>query len=148
MPNWCENTLTIIGDQEEIQKFLKTSKSLSNETQYISLERLFPVPPQFEEGRKESSGLTTMSSEEYDWRVKNWGVKWDLSDFNDPEWFLDAWRVSFSSPWCPPLEAICKIAEDFPDLVFDICYSEPGMNFKGRLKIKGEKIEEQWENNL
>lgn len=90
MPNWCENILVITGPKKEIDNFLEKAQSLS-EDRYISLERLLPVPEEFKKDReKPVDGLSTMSDEEYDWRVKNWGTKWDLSRMEEPKWLLDS----------------------------------------------------------
>jgi hypothetical protein len=70
----------------------------------------------------------------YDWRVANWGTKWDVTarDNGDPAVTDDGLGVQFSfcSAWAPPLEFYNKMQE----LGFrvDAFYYESGMAFCGR----------------
>jgi hypothetical protein len=65
----------------------------------------------------------------YDWRVANWGTKWDISG-DVQEDGSDYLTVGFDSAWSPPLNAYWVLE----DLGFEIeaYYFEPGMAFCGR----------------
>lgn len=46
----------------------------------------------------------------YDWRVANWGTKWNASDTN-----YDGETIHFDTAWSVPHPIIAKIAEEFPE---------------------------------
>lgn len=68
----------------------------------------------------------------YDWRMANWGCKWDV----DPDCTFvtvgksDIW-ISCDTAWGPPDRLYEEIAKRFPDLVFEAKYLEEGMWFAG-----------------
>ena len=68
----------------------------------------------------------------YDWRLANWGCKWDV----DPDCTFvtveesDIW-ISCDTAWGPPDRLYKEIAKRFPDLVFEAKYLEEGMWFAG-----------------
>lgn len=123
MPNWCSNSINISGDNEEIKKLLIKAKG---EESNFSLENLVPIPEEFKENW-------------YNWRIENWGTKWDLSmvelDIND-----DSVSFNCETAWAPPNSALQKISGDFPNLSFEIFFEEPGMDFCGKCVFKGGEI--------
>ena len=68
----------------------------------------------------------------YDWNVRNWGTKWDVAvhdgeEYSDTEITIDtpdtlAYR--FNTAWSPPIEAITKLSEQYPDLEMSLSYEE------------------------
>jgi len=64
----------------------------------------------------------------YDWRVANWGTKWDVNSNGngDPAVSSDGLGVqlSFDSAWSPPLEFYGKMEE--LGFTVDAFYYEPG----------------------
>lgn len=94
----------------------------------------------------------------YSWRVRHWGTKWDLvfeadgvlalapaeGDGEDADVSISdgsALRVGdqliygFLSAWSPPVPALHKIADDYPQLTFVLRYAEVGNDFAGELRI-------------
>ena len=112
MPNWCENTLTVMGEKEKISEFREKGKSDKTD---LSLDRLYPEPSR---------------SKNLDWRSSNWGCKWDVEAelVYDSEAYLE---YAFLSPWSPPVNWLEKVCKDFPELGFVLKYAEPGMCFMG-----------------
>lgn len=115
MPNWCSCQLEVSGDRKEMERLFKLSDSTKIS---LSLEKLYPQPEDIGEGW-------------YDWRVNNWGTKWDLNDVNIEDQG-ECFTVNFETAWGPPLEAFEKISKDFPSLSFELSYQEPGMDFCGK----------------
>ena len=88
MPNWCENSLLVLGGREEIKRFFETGLKLhEDKTETWSIEPYHPYPGEWD----------------YDWCVDNWGTKWDV---NGPQWEIvdDYFSVSFLSAWSAPVE--------------------------------------------
>ena len=70
MPNWCENCLEVIGDENEIKRFCETGlTTVANKDGEIEQEwSLLPYYP-YPDGKWD-----------YDWCVDNWGTKWDVDE--------------------------------------------------------------------
>lgn len=66
----------------------------------------------------------------YDWRVDNWGTKWDVDAHIDILTDTEA-RVVFDSAWAPPCAWLKNIAPDFPNVKFHLEYEEAGWGFQG-----------------
>jgi len=79
------------------------------------------------------------------WRLKNWGCKWNVSEFKIVSY--DPFTVNFLTPWSPPFPIIDELSKKYMSITFELIYSEPGMAFEGiyilnhNLKIK---IDEYW----
>jgi hypothetical protein len=121
MPNWCLNKLTIEhSDKDMVDRFVKAYNKGTVCNEFI------PEPNDIGDGW-------------WDWRVNNWGVKWDVGadeGTDREEWHgLKASVVgnqascSFDSPWAPPIPLYEKMVE----LGYDVkaSYFEPGMAFCG-----------------
>ncbi len=149
MPNWCENRLAIAGSSEEVQKFLDR---VGDEIKM--LESHLPTPPELLENDgvftdeqkllfKEKYGARDW----YDWRVNNWGTKWEIDSANitcDEDGLYGDIRcvcLDFLSAWAPPEEGIISISKMYSRLLFNLSYEEPGMGFEGNLRcIEGNII--------
>lgn len=137
MPNWCNNNLYISHDDPKMMekaveawnsgKFLGT---LVPEPDYTKVE----VKPTFPEIRGNSEPVDPEQAW-WDWRVQNWGTKWDIgltSDFGHPAQ-LDkdgAMFVYFDSAWSPPTDAYVSLM----DMGYSIkaYYYEGGCAFCGK----------------
>jgi hypothetical protein len=72
--------------------------------------------------------LLEAGSDWYNWRVENWGTKWNGYDGS----FTDDFTIfSFDTAWSPPLPVIRKLAE-LTGETFILEYIEEGMGFCGR----------------
>jgi len=66
----------------------------------------------------------------YPWNINHWGCKWDVSDVEvvseSEDVFENSYAVSyrFATPWSPPLDAIYKLSEQYPELLVEISYEE------------------------
>ena len=68
----------------------------------------------------------------YNWNVRNWGTKWDVAVV-DNEAFAeteltdesnDYLGYRFNTAWSPPAEAIAKLSQQYPELVFTLSFEE------------------------
>ena len=155
MPNWCENDLCVSGDAKELKKFKEQAKGLNEEKGKtdLSLNNFLPTPPELlersapNEVDPQKMKRKYKAKDWYNWRVNNWGTKWDLEAEITEDTSTEIWYC-FWSAWSPPLEAIAKIARLFPKLTFAVDYYEPGMSYRGHLKVKGKRILKEWDRDM
>lgn len=135
MPNWCNNTLSIQGPTE-------TLKPLWEETKKTGLlQAMKPMPKELEDTTSPSSSANKPQpmiegfDNWYDWRVQNWGCKWDVdseglefTDNGDGTASIVGW---FDSPWGPPIEAFNTFCDDNDNCSLESFYEEGGMDFAG-----------------
>lgn len=145
MPNWCENSVQIKG-----QDLSKLREQIGDGTNFIS--RFLPTPKALTEvtspfnGTAEESAKLVAeygSNNWYDWNVKNWGTKWDfdaeIGKADDGSIYLH-----FDSAWGPPLEAMVKISQLFPEVTIRHAYFESGMCFVGVAQIFNGEIDDNY----
>jgi hypothetical protein len=69
----------------------------------------------------------------YDWRVQNWGTKWDVDmeglELSDDGTTITGW---FDSAWSPPIHAYEYFLTDNEDCSINSYYYEGGMDFAGQ----------------
>ena len=144
MPNWCNNNISITGPNSVIDKIEEIVKADDTHKNTGLLNFFKPMP-------KELEGTTSPSSSAkkpqpmvegfdnwYDWRVENWGTKWELCEFygvdrqhlNDS---LDESTISFafSSAWSPPIGAYEQFLSDNDNCSLKAYYYEGGCDFMG-----------------
>jgi hypothetical protein len=150
MPNWCSNSLQVDpnGDKQAISEFREWLGSDG-----FTLNKIKPMPSELEgttsptpKGEEENANLLAEkygASNWYDWRLNNWGTKWDVeADVDDDDSLI---RISFDSAWSPPQLAVAELAAKFPNLQFRLSYEEPGMGFAGfDLRQGDEEIESEY----
>ena len=117
MPNWCLNNVTINHDDPT-----KLNELLDAYKRGDLMEHFLPTP-------KDENG--ELDKDWYDWRVNNWGTKWDVGGedafySDNPEGLV----LSFDSAWSPPVDFYQFLKDEHG---FDIraSYWEPGLAFCG-----------------
>jgi hypothetical protein len=75
----------------------------------------------------------------HDWRLKNWGCKWDPEIYEFSKETTEIY-LRFDSPWSPPINGIAWLSKQVPSCIFELDYSEPGSNLQGRVTVKNGKI--------
>jgi len=135
MPNWCNNTITIQGPTD-------TLKPLWDETQKTGLlQAMKPMPKELENTTSpapqegEPQPLVDGFDNWYDWRISNWGTKWDVdtegleyTDNGDGTAVISGY---FESAWSPPIDAYQTFCDDMDNCSLDAYYDEGGMDFAG-----------------
>lgn len=152
MPNWCDNSLSVYGQQDAINEFFERVSALGDEQGISILESFIPTPkaliddgdvPSMTDDDKAALEKDYGTWDWYTWRLTNWGCKWsdtnthvytnakDRSSVENP--LVDSFYCSaqFQTPWAPPEPAIQTISGMFPKLTFVISYVEEGMGFYG-----------------
>ena len=149
MPNWCENTLNVNGTAEDISAFIKWL-----DDKPFCFERIIPTPDElqdscpFSQARKDSGAGKELiekfgSDNWYDWRLQNWGCKWDIDDREGRPTHSSAKLIcfDFQTPWGPPERAIYTLSLKFPNLTFFLAHYEMGCGFAGEMKVKNGESE-------
>ena len=160
MPNWCDNQITIKGPNSVIDKIEKIVKEEEN-TDLSSKEKgetpgllqfFHPMPKELldteagpiaktkaEKNARQSRKLEFGAENWYDWRVNNWGTKWEVHEFYgvDRQYLTEqnegesTISFAFSSAWAPPIGAYEKFVEDHEECSLKAYYYEGGCDFMG-----------------
>lgn len=112
MPNWCTNHIHIHGDRANIASLWENMVTDDE----ADLMAVLPIPEDIGDGW-------------YGWCVANWGTKWPMSlnyfDKDDDHLYIQG-----DTAWSPPLQLLAYIATTY-EVLCDITFSEPGMDFCG-----------------
>jgi len=121
MPNWCSNSLKLTATTDSNRKLLdELEKQFDSSDKAVIFDMIKPTPLDLLEG----NGW-------YDWRIKNWGTKWDatiLSAHRDG----DTAVLYFETAWSPPIE-IYKVLEE-EGFKVEATYVEQGVQYAGHYK--------------
>jgi len=129
MPNWCSNSITISGSTDTIKQLWDDAHVGDD---FGLLNAMVPMPKELDDTTKGTDGDAVNW---YDWRVTNWGTKWDVSDEGlefidngDGTASITGW---FDSAWAPPIEAYNTFLDDMDGCSIEATYEEGGMDFAG-----------------
>jgi hypothetical protein len=126
MPNWCANRVSVFfpGDGDVPgERLVELREFVATDVEPFSFRRILPVPDEIE---NDSDGMAG-----YDWRVNNWGAKWDVHDVHVDETSDRSVDFLFDTAWSPAFEVIVELSRRFPDATVGLAYDEPGMDFGG-----------------
>jgi hypothetical protein len=145
MPNWCNNTIEIKGSTETIKTLWEGATAEGDDGGLLN--SMVPMP----KALNDTTSPTPPDSEQpvvdgfdnwYDWRVSNWGCKWDVNteglefeDHGDGTATIHGW---FDSPWGPPTTAYEKFCDDMDGVYLEAFYEEGGMDFAGHWTSEGD----------
>lgn len=132
MPNYCNNVITIEGPADKIRLLWDTANTPTViDRDFGLLQAMQPMPADLEE----TFGATGARPGWYDWRIMNWGTKWDVSLEGLEFVLLGNGRAQITgyadSAWSPPVAAFDYYASNNPDCELELKYFEPGMCFIG-----------------
>jgi len=158
MPNWCNNTITI--EHEDSSKINEVVKSLTTKINDDTNESLFftycKPEPDYSKTKVKSTypEITNKEYEEdidkkwWDWRVQNWGTKWNIEVLDEDRITVKDNTVIFDceTAWSPPLEALVELQKKGFKIECD--YYEGGCAFIGRHATGTEGISWNLPDNL
>jgi hypothetical protein len=123
MPNHCNNQLTLANGGDILQVLNPYLIESTTSDYEFDFQSIIPMDEKLLKGE-----------DWYDWRIENWGTKWNGFDgiFND-----DQTAFTFSTAWSPPLPIIKKLAE-LTGESFVLGYIEYGMFFCGQYTASPE----------
>ena len=134
MPNHCHNRVEIYGEPEELAKI---KKQVETKETLFDFTKIYPEPdyekievtPTFEKDEEDDFRMPSW----WDWRVQNWGTKWNSYECDLELDDLDMLRYTFDTAWGPPVGVIDKLRELYPEVGVTAFYDEPGMEVAGYL---------------
>ena len=158
MPSWCENRVTFYSENsDDIKKIKEIFESDRPFHQIIPEPNWIKIPAS--ENLKDSAGNPVAKKGElpiksndrfrelqwsssgrqddrrYQWRLRNWDVKWDLSP-DHIEYLADDYdffKLTFDTPWSPP-EQICEsLRNRFENVEITWFFDEPSEQIAGYL---------------
>ena len=146
MPNHCSNILTCEdGDfGSVIQEFL--SYNDADNMVHLDFDKIVPMPKElditasFNPKDVELQEQYKINLEKfgfqnwYDWRVENWGTKWNSYDCN-----MTDFGMSFCTAWSPPEPVIKELAK-ITGKTFVLEYMEEGEAFIGRYTASPDEV--------
>ena len=141
MPNLCNNNLELTGNLKELKEIQKSIKAGD------FFNSILPIPKDLEgtqsparDEDKEKNKILKLehgADNWYDWRVNNWGTKWDIDadSFYQNELVkvtdnTGKLNLAFDTAWSPP-EGIYNAIVDQEKLGVNAYYYEPGCDFAG-----------------
>lgn len=126
MPNWCNNELRIRSADPAILARYRAAIEGGR-----LLRECCPEPDT--ETYRASLGAPGANPEWREWRIENWGTKWEIPADSMTEIIetADEIRVGFTSAWSPPDRAL-QFAAERDGFSFVLFYDEPGIGFAGR----------------
>lgn len=126
MPNWCDNSLVVTGDAQQIKAFIEKNKG-TEPGEHLSFSALVPVPKVPDDKPVKGEGQVRA-------QTKAWGTKWEPENgamYYDPEQNDETVEYCFATAWSPPCSWMATVAPMFADLSFRLTYDEEGIMFKG-----------------
>ena len=80
MPNWCHNLLSVEGDEKQLKKFRKDTKTKETE---LSMGTILPCPQELEDTKSPVTDNVLARTNKkkygevdwYHWNIQNWGTK-------------------------------------------------------------------------
>lgn len=139
MPNWCANSLNLAHENPEM-----ITRAVKAASEGRLLSEFVPCPQALldteggwfgDERQKEIDAKRESNIAEYgyanwyDWRIANWGCKWDVDCHADAREDANNASFAFDSAWSPPIEFYEQLEEQ--GFVVEAYWYEPGMCFCG-----------------
>lgn len=166
MPNWCFNRLEISLHNDAGKKLLeafrdnhKNDKGEEFSSPFTDLsptpvelldtERSFGGEPE-EQAKREARYAQNKEkygySDWYEWRLANWGTKWEACEVSIEHEDESTCLVRFDTAWCPPTNLLEWYAKKYPEVVFLNEYDEEGCGFEGYdMNSAHGFVSESWE---
>jgi hypothetical protein len=105
MPNYVTNIIEIDGEQEIINQMFDNIKS---DATLFDFEKIKKMP--------ESEAKNWC-----DWRINNWGTKWNTVDVFRHFMYN---TVKFDTAWSTPFDVLLELSKQYPTLGFIIKYAD------------------------
>jgi hypothetical protein len=142
VPNWCNNSLFIEGDENTIREFMDKVSSTDEDGNVfpLSFASIVPEPDYDSVDVKPCIEDSSSMPDWWNWRINHWGTKWDLDSYTNVDFSGNSVTYNFDTAWDTVLPFVDAAAKMFPTLRFCIDYYEPGMEFGGEAEWNNGKF--------
>lgn len=144
MPNHVTSVITLSGDESRIKAMLETIQTEEYGVGSVDFNKILPMPDTVYCGplgmcAKELYGENNW----YDWRMANWGCKWNSYGYTEETDFTDG-KLKFLTAWSAPHPVMEKLSQMYPDIKFEHEWADEdiGSNCGRYVYYDGERIEE------
>ena len=138
MANDVLNILKVSGDPQEMEAMFKAIIREEVGLGSIDFKKIVPEPDDIYHGPVGKEAREKYGKHNwYDWRLENWGVKWN-SYYYDPEHVTEDFNgreIKFCTPWGAPIQVIEALAKKYPELKFEFGWSEECLIYEAGQKI-------------
>lgn len=138
MPNWCSNSLCVLGAEIDLQKY-RNSNDSSQWEEYCEYEELYDELTA-EEDNMQMKHFEFQNVDEYfedyfpDAIIQQVLLPYTCAN-------IDFFKVIFQSKWAPPPDDEWKkISKNNPYLIFHLMYAERGADFVGEVWLTNGEI--------
>jgi hypothetical protein len=144
MPNHVTNVISFSGDKSRISVMLKEIQNNEHGIGSVDFEKIIPMPDTVYNG---SLGIRERElygeNNWYDWRIGNWGTKWNSYGYTENTTFQDG-KIKFLTAWSAPHPILQKLSEMYPDVKMEHEWADEdiGMNCGRYVYYDGERVEE------
>ncbi len=126
MPNNITNILIVQGDTQKRKDLFEAIKSEDHCIGSIDFSKIIPPPNGGSDGQR-------------DWNIDHWGTKWNSYGFDEAKEF-DGETLEFQTAWATPQPVITALAEQYPDLDFDLKWADEDFGYNvGHKQYKSGK---------
>lgn len=126
---------------EEVSKTTtKTNFTLSEDDIYRVLDKYKEESKLLALGERQVKNLLNYNALNwYDWSIKNWGTKWNASEFEVQDDFKS---LLFETAWDPAIEVMLEISRQNPDIRFAFLWSDEDIGAHlGYMLLQGGRID-------
>ena len=144
MPLVLEGTMSPHRNPEDFIAGVNNSKG----TKFITLEGITLAGDEWDAQRAREIIQNLKAQEEtgytnwFDWRIQNWGVKWDASNCTSKE--LEDFHTIifyFDSPWDSPNQFVVELSKLYPTANFELIAGSIESDFHNEYKFEDGNIE-------
>ncbi|MCR5020356.1 hypothetical protein [Ruminococcus sp.] len=148
MPNHITNQIKLSGEDAEIHKLMETVRNDELGHGTIDFNKIIPMPDTVYDGdlgpaEHEKYGYNNW----YDWRIANWGTKWNAYGYNEGEdYSCNKDSLRLLTAWSAPHAVLEKLSEMFPTVKIEHEWADEdiGVNCGRRTYYGGERTEEYY----
>jgi len=151
LPNYCDCELKLegpCGDLDQIEKMWGGRKGLPRNENRRSgddsrrpdldiFNHIVPMPKDIDLHEEYPPGGMPQW---FNWRVENWGTKWEPSEVEVKRKKLKEMKITFNTAWSPPCPIIIVLGRMFPKVVFKLKYYDGLGGFKGYFEVAKSEV--------
>ena len=117
MPNHVTSIIELYSDDEELVERVLEEIEGEETDQFIDFEKILPQPEEVLDSMSWEPGTGTRQPMDwYDWRVKNWGTKWNAYSQSYQDLGYGVRELTFQTAWAAPRPVIRALMKKYPGL--------------------------------